>query len=96
MNWEQFFSIGRRDHVGDSFKTLLDRKIRVVLESRRRCSNGHFSTSLKENGDGTDCTFSNRRWSVQYCDGGVRATHEHKGEFKGVNVAAGKPKAAMR
>ena len=61
MNWEQFFLIGRRDRVGDSFKTLFDRKIRVVLESRRRCSKGHFSTSLKENGDGTDCTFSNRR-----------------------------------
>jgi hypothetical protein len=28
--------------------------------------------------------------------GDVIATHEHKGEFKEVNVAAGKPKAAMR
>jgi len=83
MNWEQFFLIGRRDRVGDSFKTLVDRKIRVVLESRRRCSKRHFSTSLKENGDGTDGTFSNRRGSVQHCDRGVRAIPRRNRDGRG-------------
>jgi hypothetical protein len=36
MNWEQLFLIGRGDHVGDSFKTLVDRKIRERRRDERR------------------------------------------------------------
>jgi hypothetical protein len=36
MNWGKLLLVGRVDHVGDSFKTLVDRKIRDQRRDERR------------------------------------------------------------
>src|SRR6266481_5076508 len=38
---------------------------------------------LKDNGDGTNCTFSNRRGAIRHCDGGVREIPRRTGDGRG-------------
>src|SRR6266478_5402721 len=38
---------------------------------------------MKDSGDGTNCTFSNRRGSVRHCDGGVREIPRRTGDGRG-------------
>jgi hypothetical protein len=44
MKWKQLLLIGRGDQVGDSFKTLVDRKIRERRRDERRLAEHRMTT----------------------------------------------------